>query len=123
MSTNSSCLNDDQLGPVVEGCRSDFDFTQSFERTMIWSLPSAIFILVATLRFIYVLKRPRIVSALYLQIAKVVSAAFFILNREMLKGQEKKGREELINRFAPDGDYSVYRTTNCTRSSVYTLNP
>ena len=74
MASNSSCLNDFEFGPAVEGCRSDFDFTQLFENTILWSLPSAIFVLVATLRFLHLLKKPRVVSAHYLQIIKAVSS-------------------------------------------------
>ncbi len=88
MSANSSCLNDYDVGPAVEGCRSNFDFTQFFERTILWSLPSAIFVLVATLRFLHLLKRPRIVSALHLQIVKVVSAGLPISEPREFRKQE-----------------------------------
>lgn len=57
----------------MEGCRADFDFTQVFERTMLWSVPSTIFILAATLRFLHITSKPRIVSAFHLQVAKSVS--------------------------------------------------
>ncbi|KAH8195838.1 hypothetical protein TruAng_009991 [Truncatella angustata] len=78
MSANLSCLNDQEFGPVVQGCRSDFDFTQFFERTIIWSLPSAIFILVASLRLLNVLKKPRIVSGVSFQITKATVIAIFV---------------------------------------------
>lgn len=71
----TTCLNDFDFGPTVRGCRDDFDFTQFFERTVLWSLPSAVFILAALLRLVYIYRKPKVVLAARLQQVKCVSTA------------------------------------------------
>lgn len=69
----TGCLNDDSFGPVVQGCRDDFDLTQKFERIFFWVIPAAIFIPLATLRVIQLVPKPKLVKALQLQLLKIVS--------------------------------------------------
>ncbi|KAK9424900.1 putative ABC multidrug transporter [Seiridium unicorne] len=46
----SSCVGDASIGPAVIGCRGDFDFTITFEETVLSILPSAFFVLLAAWR-------------------------------------------------------------------------
>lgn len=59
----TSCLNDDGFGPVVKGCRNDFDFTIKFELIIFSLIPSSIFVLIACRRCLQLYKRKRIGDA------------------------------------------------------------
>ena len=67
------CLNDDDFGPVVKGCRDDFDFTLKFELVIFSLVPSSIFILVALLRCVQLLNKKTIVGARLFLAIKLVS--------------------------------------------------
>lgn len=69
----TNCLNDDDFGPVVKGCRDDFDFTLKFELTIFSLVPSSLFILFALLRCLQLHKRRKIVDAKLFLAAKLVS--------------------------------------------------
>lgn len=72
--SSSTCYNDDVIiGPVVTGCRDDFDFTISFEDTFLSLVPSACFLVLALLRVIYLYDKPTIVNGRSLQGVKAVS--------------------------------------------------
>lgn len=70
----SGCFNDESLGPTVEGCRGDFDFTIKFEKICFMLLPSTLFIAIGLPRLIYLLRRPVVVNdgGRHLQAAKLV---------------------------------------------------
>jgi hypothetical protein len=53
-----SCLpvNDDVFGPVIQGCRSNFDFTLLFEQTILSIGPAALLLLFAPPRVIRLLR-------------------------------------------------------------------
>lgn len=69
----SGCVNDESIGPAVEGCRGDFDFTIKFERICFLLIPTAIFITICLPRIFYLSRQPIIVyGGRILQIAKVV---------------------------------------------------
>jgi ATP-binding cassette subfamily C (CFTR/MRP) protein 1 len=70
----TNCLNDDDFGPVVKGCRDDFDFTLKFELIIFSLVPSSIFVLVALLRCYQLYKRRKIVDAKLFLAAKLVSS-------------------------------------------------
>ena len=70
----TDCLNDDGFGPVVKGCRNDFDFTFKFELIIFSLVPSLLFITVAFLRCLQLYKRKKIVDARFFLIAKLVSS-------------------------------------------------
>ncbi|KFG82056.1 putative ABC multidrug transporter [Metarhizium anisopliae] len=53
----STCLGDNSIGPAVVGCRGDFDFTITFEETILSILPSACFIFLTTPRLWVLSKR------------------------------------------------------------------
>jgi ATP-binding cassette, subfamily C (CFTR/MRP), member 1 len=74
--TNSStlgCLNDNTIGPIVSGCRDDFDFTVKFEQSILSLVPSACFALLAAARIAWLSRKPRIVAAGSFQVLKLVS--------------------------------------------------
>ncbi|CZR60647.1 related to multidrug resistance protein [Phialocephala subalpina] len=55
----SSCLasSDNTFGPIVQGCRSNFDFTLLFEQSILSIAPAALFLLAAPPRLSRLLKR------------------------------------------------------------------
>ncbi|KAK1962763.1 hypothetical protein LY78DRAFT_660931 [Colletotrichum sublineola] len=67
----SSYLNDDTLGPVVRGCRDDFDFTVKFEHVFFSTVPASIFIAAALLRLFHLFRKPRLVDGAILQWIKL----------------------------------------------------
>jgi len=72
----SSCLNDDTLGPVVVGCRDNFDFTLVFEQSILSIAPSACFAALAAARMAWLSRKPRVVSAKSLQALKIVRYSY-----------------------------------------------
>lgn len=71
--TALGCLNDDDFGPVVKGCRHDFDFTLKFELLILSLVPCSIFIVVALLRCGQLLNKKPIVEAQLWLAIKLVS--------------------------------------------------
>ncbi|KAH8896245.1 ABC transporter [Thozetella sp. PMI_491] len=72
------CLNDDSFGPAVRGCRGDFDFTQKFERILFSVIPGALFLLVAGARVLQLAYKPRLISAITLQFAKLLAITIYV---------------------------------------------
>ncbi|KAG4443174.1 hypothetical protein IFR05_001316 [Cadophora sp. M221] len=69
----SGCVNDESIGPAVEGCRGDFDFTIKFERICFMLIPTAVFIAICLPRIVYLTRRPVIVyGGRFLQISKLL---------------------------------------------------
>ncbi|TEA21500.1 ABC transporter FUM19 [Colletotrichum sidae] len=62
MMANLSCINDDTLGPIVHGCRDDFDFTIKFEQVFLSIVPSALFLTHALARSQHLLGRKKIAT-------------------------------------------------------------
>ncbi len=75
MATNTSghCLNDDTLGPVVIGCRDNFDFTIVFEQSVFSIVPSVLFVALAAARIARLRGKPQVVAARSFQALKIVS--------------------------------------------------
>ncbi|KAI5861411.1 ABC multidrug transporter [Durotheca rogersii] len=69
----SACAdtNDQSIGPSVLGCRGDFDFTVKFEQLFFSLLPSAIFTVASLWRASLLIRRPTIVGAPVLRLAKM----------------------------------------------------
>ncbi|KAI1208571.1 ABC multidrug transporter [Annulohypoxylon truncatum] len=69
----SACAdtNDQSLGPNVLGCRGDFDFTVKFEQLCFSLTPAAIFILASPWRVAHLVRKPTIVGAPLLRLAKL----------------------------------------------------
>jgi len=72
---NSTCLNDDSLGPSVRGCRGDFDFTIKFERIFLSIIPASLFVALSIPRVVLLYHWNRIVGATWLQFLKLVRTA------------------------------------------------
>jgi ATP-binding cassette subfamily C (CFTR/MRP) protein 1 len=70
----SGCINDESLGPAVEGCRGDFDFTIKFEKIFFMQIPTTLFIAICLPRLFYLTRQPVIVDGggRLLQAAKLV---------------------------------------------------
>ncbi|KAF9693105.1 hypothetical protein EKO04_008679 [Ascochyta lentis] len=60
---SAKCLNDNDFGPVVKGCRDNFDFTIKFELIIFSLVPSSLFVAVALLRCLQLYNRPNVVNA------------------------------------------------------------
>lgn len=73
----STCPGDTSLGPQVFGCRDDFDFTVQFEQTFFSLVPAAIYIVISLSRAALLTRKPTIVSAPGLQLAKLVCIRHF----------------------------------------------
>ena len=67
------CLNDGSFGPIVRGCRAEFDFTTVFEQTILSILPSVCFELLALARLRILWHRPVIIGGGKLRAWKLVS--------------------------------------------------
>ncbi|KAJ0326928.1 hypothetical protein COL5a_006483 [Colletotrichum fioriniae] len=74
---SSRCLNDDSLGPSVQGCRGDFDFTLRFERIFLAIIPAAVFIALSLPRVACLARKPRIVGAKTFQTIKLAIITVF----------------------------------------------
>ena len=70
---DNSCVNDGSLGPAVQSCRGDFDFTQEFEQIVLSVTPTAVFLLLSGALVCRLADRPRLVSGPYFQLIKMVS--------------------------------------------------
>ncbi|KAK3325989.1 P-loop containing nucleoside triphosphate hydrolase protein [Apodospora peruviana] len=75
----SGCLNDDSLGPAVEGCRGDFDFTIKFEKIFMSIIPSAIFVAVSLPRIVQLHRRPAIIGGALLRSAKLTTISAYAI--------------------------------------------
>lgn len=75
-----SCLpvKDDEFGPIVEGCRSNFDFTLFFEQTILTIGPAALLLLFAPPRVIRLLRSTRKTLPSRLRLYKTVCLAFLL---------------------------------------------
>ncbi|TDZ14677.1 ABC transporter FUM19 [Colletotrichum orbiculare MAFF 240422] len=68
-----SCPNDDSIGPSVQGCRNDFDFTLKFEKIFLTILPTTLFIALSIPRVAALVRRPKIVDGAFLQCTKLAA--------------------------------------------------
>ncbi len=68
----SECDGDNSFGPVVHGCREDFDFTLKFEGIFFAIAPSSVFIALSLVRVAYVLRCGEIVKGFHLRGLKLV---------------------------------------------------
>jgi ATP-binding cassette subfamily C (CFTR/MRP) protein 1 len=78
----SGCISDESLGPAVEGCRGDFDFTIKFEKIFFMLIPTAVFIVLCLPRIVYLVRRPVIVDGRVLQAAKLVRHSISLVIKE-----------------------------------------
>lgn len=69
----TTCTNDETIGPLVRGCRGDFDFTQKFESVVFSIVPAAVFLVSAAGRVLYLYRKPPIVQGQPFRLLKIVS--------------------------------------------------
>lgn len=69
------CLNDNEFGPSVVGCRGDFDFTQKFERIVLSIIPNSVYIALVLTRLVVLAQRPKIVAGEFLKLSKLVCSS------------------------------------------------
>ncbi|KAF4829664.1 ABC transporter FUM19 [Colletotrichum tropicale] len=74
-----ACVDDESIGPSVQGCRNDFDFTLKFEQIFLSILPSSIFIALSLPRAVSLLRKPNIVGGTLLQCVKIVFFAVYAI--------------------------------------------
>lgn len=58
----ANCVGDRSFGPAVEGCRDNFDFTLKFELLFFAIVPSAVFLVLAISRTIFLSREPVVTS-------------------------------------------------------------
>lgn len=66
------CSSDQSLGPAVQGCRDNFDFTIKFEQVFFSILPASIFVALSLPRIAYLAYRRALVGGPLLRSAKTV---------------------------------------------------
>jgi len=76
--TFSTCKNDNLIGPNVNGCRDDFDFTVKFELVVFSIVPSAIFFVLALWRTFHLSRKPAVVNEPAIQLLKSVSIQIWL---------------------------------------------
>ena len=79
--TEAGCLNDGSFGPIVVGCRDDFDFTRTFEQSMFSIAPSVAMILVTCARLSYLHGQPVVIhvgKSLHFLLAKLAAVGVFV---------------------------------------------
>jgi hypothetical protein len=69
-----SCLpvNDDAFGPVIQGCRSNFDFTLLFEQTILSIGPATLLLIFAPPRVVRLLRSTKKTRSSRLRLYKTV---------------------------------------------------
>lgn len=107
-----SCLNDDRLGPLVIGCRDDFDFTKTFEQLFLSIAPNVLFIGIAATLLLKLVKAPPGTRAPQLLLAKTLAACtLFGVNCAYLYFQATKtgygGRYDLLSASLATGSSAV----------------
>lgn len=66
------CASDAAFGPVVQGCRGNFDFTLKFEKIILSILPSAVFIALSLPRGIFLARKAKVVDGELFKVIKIV---------------------------------------------------
>ncbi|KAI0011479.1 ATPase-like protein [Xylariaceae sp. FL0662B] len=80
----STCIDDNNFGPGVRGCRDDFDFTINFESIILTLLPNCLFIAVSVLRIACLLHRQHIVHSVLLRNTKLAATSIFAILQVVL---------------------------------------
>ena len=68
---------DEAFGPVVSGCRNDFDFTITFEQYFFTIVPASLLLISAPLRLKYLSKLPSVVAGNLFRVAKLIVIGVF----------------------------------------------
>jgi ATP-binding cassette subfamily C (CFTR/MRP) protein 1 len=86
----ASCLPtaDDVFGPVVSGCRQNFDFTLLFEQSILTLVPAALLLLVAPLRLLQLYKAS--VKTRPASVGQIKLVSCLKLNRMLLSRRKRR---------------------------------
>lgn len=78
----SGCLLsvEDQFGPIVTGCGTDFDFTLLFEEAILFILPLCVASVLAISRIAFLWTQPAIVRHGFLLPLKLVGSLFYLVD-------------------------------------------
>ncbi|KAF5020407.1 hypothetical protein F66182_7569 [Fusarium sp. NRRL 66182] len=93
-----ACRNDDTFGPIVQGCRGNFDFTVQFEEIFFSVVPSCLFLILALVRLLQLSRKPSIgvVTAFFCaKLAVIVTYAALQLSQLVLASQNGAGLVKL----------------------------
>ncbi|CAH0048134.1 unnamed protein product [Clonostachys solani] len=86
-----TCPSDDTFGPIVHGCRDDFDFTLLFEHLFFTIVPCAIFIFASSYKITRLCRAEQIANGKLLQrIKSAVHLAHSLLRLAILYNLSKK---------------------------------
>lgn len=77
-STLAAGCDDAAFGPIIHGCRQDFDFTLAFEQYFFSVAPSAVLLLTAPIRIALLRRQPAKVTGAGLRLTKVVCLDSYI---------------------------------------------
>ncbi|KAF4450560.1 ABC transporter [Fusarium austroafricanum] len=77
----AGCPSDATFGPVVKGCRGDFDFTLTFERIFLSIVPACIFSILSIVRSSWLIQKPTIVAAPVLNVVKLTTIFVYAVLR------------------------------------------
>ncbi|KAM0811819.1 hypothetical protein AB5N19_12175 [Seiridium cardinale] len=80
----STCNHDDSIGPIVDGCRSGFDFTVLFELLAFTIIPSTLFLVASICRLPFLVRRRSIVHTMLQQATKLCAIAIWLIMQLVL---------------------------------------
>lgn len=80
MNVSTPLCDDAAFGPVIVGCRQDFDFTLSFQQYFFSVVPSAFLLLAGPLRILALRRQVAKVDGNVLKYAKLVYLSLFQCN-------------------------------------------
>ncbi|KPM39265.1 ABC transporter C family member 3 [Neonectria ditissima] len=70
-----ACSNDNTFGPVVDGCRGEFDFTLKFQDIILSIVPSSVFLVLGLGRLIWLIRKPRVITGKVFEWLKIAAIA------------------------------------------------
>lgn len=65
--------DDSSFGPIIRGCRGNFDFTKVFENVFLSIIPNSLVLVVGIIRIYYLRRQSKITNGSTFQILKLVS--------------------------------------------------
>ncbi|KAM0274379.1 hypothetical protein ACHAQH_007916 [Verticillium albo-atrum] len=98
--TATACLNDESFGPIVQGCRDDFDFTLRFQHIILAITPAILFLALSIPRTIWLSQQPRIVSGVAFQFAKLTAITILATLQFALLNLQTAGAVSSLDGFA-----------------------
>lgn len=68
----NECYDDYHLKPIFHTCRGVLDFSLKLEKVFLAIVPTSLFIAFAVVRFLYLVRKPTIVTGFAFRVAKIV---------------------------------------------------